>query len=392
MRCEIQLSIPADSESTEVAIATSSARLKVPATVGARAGQSRVRFEIAADAVASYETVILTADIGKDPAQTTIVIEPSDFPELNVPAEVNGTPGMPLRFTVNAPEGIRLTAANLPRRARFEPDSGVLEWTPVQQDLGDYGLSFTATNAVGIAATKKVNLTIDTGKPVLTKLQNTAGSDGPAGCTAGSAATVHGRWLFGGALPAVDPSGASNELSETRVLVNGEYAPILYASENRVDLVCPSGAVGTPVSIVVETAAGRSNVLEGTIQGNAPGLMVIDRSGQASAVRSGTQETAAIPNERLSGRPAMAGDTLAFQVVGIDCSAESAIRLSMEIGLDVVPVKMLRPAAGQAGICEIQVVVPPSAAGDVVPVRLQFRGPDGITRASNPATIGVAVH
>jgi uncharacterized protein (TIGR03437 family) len=177
------------------------------------------------------------------------------------------------------------------------------------------------------------------------------------------------------------------------VLLNGDYTPILSASADRVDLLCPSAPAGTALAIAVETPAGRSNLVEGSMQSSTPGLFTTGDSGaaRASAVRLGTTELASIPSDSVNGKPAFADDILAFRATGVDCSGESAaVGLSMEIGADVVPENAVRPAPGRAGICQIHIVVPPSAAADEVPVTLHATGTDGVKRTSNATVIELA--
>jgi len=318
------------------------------------------------------------------------------LPDLTVPAEVVGTPRTLVRFGVDARDGlgmgVSLAASRLPRGAVFAPADGVFEWTPSDDDLGEYSLTFTAANTLGAVTTKTVSLTIDSGLPRLAKLENGVASNAPAGCSPGSVATLRGHSLFAGAIPVSDRSGVSTELAGTRVSVNGDYAAVLYASSDRVDLLCPAADAGSTLTIAVETAAGRSNELIVAMQPSTPGLLTTEDSGtgQAVAVRSGSLEIATVPSDRLNGEPALAGDTLVFDATGFDCSSESVWGLSMHVGLDLMPVTSVRSAPGNAGICEVQVSVPASALGDAVPVTLQVIGKDGLKRVSNQGSISVA--
>jgi uncharacterized protein (TIGR03437 family) len=396
MKCDVDLRDPADSESLQLAIASSSADLKVPATIGARKGLSRLRFEVSADPNSTFEIATLEARLGAGSVQTSVTIEPPEAPGLTAPAEVSSTPQMPVHFQVRGLDyqglGVTLSAANLPPGAVFEPDEGVFEWTPAAGDLGTYKLLFTATSPLDTATTKVVNLSIDSGSPRLTKLENGAGGTAPAACSPGSVATLRGHSLFAGAVPAADWSGASSQLSGTRILVNGDYAAILYASAERVDLLCPVVAPGTALDIAVETAAGLSNALRVSMETAAPGLFTRQDSETLQAIAMGADslDLAAVPSERLNGKPALPGDVLAFDATGFECSADSAAALSMQVGSDLMPVIAVNPAPGRAGICRVQVSVPASADGDAVPVTLQVTGKDGLKRTSNQGTISVA--
>jgi hypothetical protein len=201
MKCAIQLDRPSESESTEALVQTSSASLKVPRRVGARAGQSRLAFKIAADAGTTFGTAVLEARIGSESARTSIAVDPANSPALTAPAELAAKPGAPIHFAVTAGDGrglaVTLTAAGQPRGTIFDPETGAFDWTPTENDLGLYRIAFIATNSMGTATSKTLRLLVDSGLPHLTKFENSVGSDAPAGCNPGAMATVRGNWLLG---------------------------------------------------------------------------------------------------------------------------------------------------------------------------------------------------
>lgn len=396
MGCELQLNAPSPTGSVEIALANSARNLTMPATIGVRAGQSRIRFEVAADPAAPQEAVTLEARIGSESVRSSLALLPSDTPNLIVPSETAGTPRSPIRFTVAASDpqglGVNLAASGLPAGAVFDANSGVLQWLPTNRDLGVHDVVFTATNTLGAATSKTVKLYVDSGQPVAATLENGAGSSAPAGCSPGSVATIRGRSLFNGAVTASDRSGSSDNLGGTRARVNGSYATLLFASANRVDLLCPANMAGTPLVITVETASGKSNELHSVMQVSAPGLLTADGSGtgQALAAQTGSLDIAAVPNARFSSKPALPGDTVSFLATGIDCSPQTASNLNFTVGQDRVSVIGLKPLAGHAGICEIQAPIPGGVIGDAVPVTLLLVQGNGLEVTSNQTTIGIA--
>ncbi len=259
--------------------------------------------------------------------------------------------------------------------------------------MGLHQIAFSATNLLGAVQTKTVQLYVGSGQPIATTLENAAGSTAPAGCSAGAVATLRGHFLYTGTTPAADPSGSTTNLNGTRVLVNGVYVPVLYASENRVDLLCPAVTPTTALAIAVETAAGSSNALSSQSQESTPGLFSIDGSGrgQAQAVRLGSLDLAALPNPRFQAKPALPGDTLLFLGTGIGCSTDTLPNLTLKLGSHLVPVTGLQPLAGHAGVCEIAVSIPPGVTGDAVPAALQLISRDGQKILTNDTTIDVAV-
>ena len=393
--CEVDFNTPVASDSIQIAIASRGGGVAVPATVGTRAGQSRVRFEVEADPAAPQDTAVLEARLGSVSVQHSIALLSSGAPNLVVPAHASGTPRSPIALTVMAADAhgldVHLAAAGLPRGATFDPNSGRLKWTPEEKDLGVHEVAFTASNTLGASATKTVKLYVDSGLPVVTKLENGAGSGAAAGCSPGSVATIRGRSLFTEAIAGYDPAGGSDNLSGTRVLVNGVPTAVLFASASRVDLLCPAAAAGTPLAISVETAAGKSNELHTSMRESAPGLFTTNGAGtgQTLATPDGSLLLAAIPNARYSGMPAFPDDMVSFRATGVDCNRQTAPRLSLNLGPYLVPVVDARPLAGHAGICELLARVP-AVAGDAVPVTLTLLQNDGKQVASNEGTIGVA--
>ena len=391
--CEVQLNAPSSSDSLQVAVTSSARSLAVPATIGTRTGQRLVRFEIEADPAAPDGASILEARIGSVSVQHSVDLQSSDAPRLAAPAEAAVKIGSPFSLTVTAvdPQGleVHLGATGLPVGATFDPANGVLQWTPSDHDLGMHEIGITAVNALGVSATETVKLYVDSGLPVITEIENGAGSGAPAGCSPGSIASIRGRSLLTGDDAAYDAAG-SDSLSGTRVLVNGIPTRILFASVSRVDLLCPAVMAGTPLAISVETAAGKSNELQTAMRESVPGLFTIGGAGtgQALAVQEGSLDLAAIPNARFGAKPAVAGDILSFRATGIGCDSQTSARLSLKIGSYLIPAAAARPLAGYAGVCEVLASIP-AVAGDAIPVHLVLMQSDGQQAGSNEATIGV---
>jgi uncharacterized protein (TIGR03437 family) len=252
-------------------------------------------------------------------------------------------------------------------------------------------VAITASNTLGASTTKTVKLYVESGLPVVTGIENGVGPGAPAGCSPESIATIRGRSLLTGTDAASDVSGGSATLGGTRVLVNGVPAPVLFASANRVDLLCPAAMAGTPLAISVETAAGRSNELQTSMRESVPGLFTIGgaEASQALATRDGSLGLAAIPNARFEAKPALTGDMVSFQATGIGCDMQTAARLSLRLGTYSIPAVAARPLAGHAGVCEVLASIP-GVAGDAVPVTLVLAQSDGQQASSNEATIGIA--
>jgi len=365
--------------------------------LGVRAGQGSIRFAMTVAPAANPEKVVVHADSDTEAAQSDLQIGLSNQLVLNVPGDQTAKPGSSLRFRVSADAGdgfpVALATADLPAGASFEPGTGDFEWTPTGSDLGGRDLTFTATNAFGASTTKPVHVYVGAGTPELTGLLNTAGPAATAACTPGSMATLVGKFLFDGDTPVAEPSGATLDLQNTQVWVNGNRTPVLFASTNRVDFLCSQDAAGTPLEITVQNGANMSNTLKTAMMADAPGILTADagETQQALAFRPGTSQLAAIPNPRFQGSPVAAGELLSVLASGVSCDQNFAAgRPQLQFGMHIMPIQAIRPAAGHAGACELTFEVPPGVTGDNLPIRLQILQYDGTSTSSNPASIAVA--
>jgi uncharacterized protein (TIGR03437 family) len=392
--CEVQVS-PHASESLDLAISSSSQNVRVPAGVRTRVGQSRTRFIVTAAPTAGGETAVVEVRIGSETVRDNLVLLGAGSPLLSVPGTQTAKPGDAVHFSVTATGDQNLPAAisvrGLPANATFSPTTGDFEWLPAQEDLGSRDILFTAINSTGAEVSKAVTVTVADGRPILDRLQNFAGTTALAACSPNSAAALLGSFLSAGN-PAVDLTGGTKNLGGTRVQINGDYAAVLRSAPDRVDFVCPNLPQGTPLQIVVETATGVSGLIQSTMAESAPGILTADGSGtgQALAVHPGSTELAAIPNFRMSGKPAIPGDSLTVLATGIDCSSNSASRQPhLRVGADQAQIISVTESPRFAGVCEIGFVVPAGVFGDGVSLTVDVLRGDGKIASSNTTSISV---
>ena len=130
---------------------------------------------------------------------------------------------------------------------------------------------FSEVNSAGLTYVNKLTITVGSGKPVI------AGSSKVA-CSPGSLATLNGTWLSLAEQELSDPIGVSQELGGTRVHVNAELAPVLYASRTRVDFQCPNTAAGEGLEIALETAAGTTPAIHTFMLEARPVLLLAEGS------------------------------------------------------------------------------------------------------------------
>jgi uncharacterized protein (TIGR03437 family) len=156
-----------------------------------------------------------------------------------------------------------------------------------------------------------------------------------------------------------------------------------------VEFLCPALPAQTPLEIAVETPSGQSSGLQTTMEEIAPSILTVDGSpqGQALAVHANSGQLAALPNFRLSARPAMSGQPISVWATGIECAASPKLWLNLS-GEDVA-IDSAQPASQMAGICEIAFRIPASVDGDSVSLVMEATRSDGVVSSSNRTSVAV---
>jgi uncharacterized protein (TIGR03437 family) len=383
--CELRLSPSGTSETAAISLTSSSSRLKVPETLLADPGQTTIRFEVAADPEATEESATLEARVGENTVRESLAVV-SSGPHLLAPSRVAGTPATAVRFRVSATGAATITAAGLPRESVFDANTGTFDWIPPAADLGEHEISFIATDAQGARTGRTVVVYVGTGAPVVTQLRNAAGG---AVCSPGAIGSISGWFLSRGDASFTDWSGRSGSLGETRVLVNGAYVPILSASTDQVEFLCPALPARTPFDIAVETPSGQSSFLQTTMEETAPAIFTVDGSpqGQALAIRSNSAELAALPNSRMRARPALSGELVSVWATGIECATSRLLWLNL--GGQPVVIDSAQPVSQMAGMCEIAFRIPANVSGDAVSLTIETLRSDSTISGSNQASVAV---
>jgi hypothetical protein len=149
--CSIRLIADQIFDGTKVRLAASSAAIKVPAEVVARAGQSMLEFQVGGDAAAA-DPVVVTAQLGAETVTDTITVSSGGATQLRVPSDQFVKYGSELRFRVSSADpSANLSAGKLPPGAAFDPDTGEFRWIP-DAGPGAYHVSFRAIAASGAKA------------------------------------------------------------------------------------------------------------------------------------------------------------------------------------------------------------------------------------------------
>ena len=365
--CELQLNSSNVPDAAALIASSADPSLKIPNVLSIRPGQTRLTFRVYAAPRTTPGSPSLTVQFGETAVSATVFVTPASGPILNIPEHLDAVFGKPVSFTVSPvdPAGLPvvLSVSGLPPGATFNPGTGVFSWTPARSQQGIFPIRLMATNSANAASTGNVTIVVDSGKPVITGIQNAASMSQPA-CSPGSLASLTGRWLASSDAPASNPSGAVNELGGTRVKVNGEYVSVVYASARRVDFVCPETDPGTVLMVSAENAAGIADTVSTTMYPTAPGLYSVDGTGtgQGLITRADTSVLTTSRDYLMIGQPAEPGDSVTIRATGI-ASPDGALPLVM-IGDVYAQVESVLAVPGIAGVYEITAKVPFSIQED----------------------------
>ena len=208
-------------------------------------------------------------------------------------------------------------------------------------------------------------------RPVITRLQNGANAAAPAACSPEAVATLIGQFLPDYAAAVSDRSGRATSLAGARVVINGSYAPVLFASSSQIEFLCPAVPPDTALAIAVETASGLSNRLETRVEEASPGIYA---NGGPEAEPDRTTPIG----------------TVSIRATGMNWLAKfPTVRLFARIGAYSVPVDSNIPDPQSAGVSRLTVMVPPDISGDSVPVVIQVVQMNGEVIESNSTSIPV---
>jgi hypothetical protein len=370
--CELR--VTASAAASQLALESSSAQLKVPATVTTRPHQSSLTFQVFVDPAAQQQSATISTSLNGAQVQETILVMPASGPVLTVPARQIAQFGKPLSFTANAvdPDGlpVHLTVAGAPAGASFDPASGRFEWTPGESQTGKHQVTFTAANAMAQTSTALTTIEVDAGTPVLTPSQELA-------CSANAVAPLTGKWLAAPGSALSDPSGNALELGGAKVKVNGQYVPVLFSSATRVHFLCPALDAGTTLSVTVETDSGVTEPVTATMLEASPAILSLSHSDSA--------DLAAMRNFLAPAHPAQPGDPLLILSSGLGSGP-----LLVKIGDISGDVESVTAVPGSAGLYAIQTRVPAGTMfGDAVPVQVQVATPGGRQFTSNTVTAAI---
>lgn len=387
--CEVRQSDGDAAREWHIGIEASSADVRVPASVQARANQRVVTFRGTVDAVTSQTTITISAWDSNDQAQAQISVVPRYSPVVSAPGKQFVRPGESLRFVVSTHGGadspVQISTSELPAGALYSAATGQFVWTPSVGQEGEYPLTFTATNAAGYTSMGQTWIIVDSGKPVITQPEHLA-------CAPESIATLNGRWLTQRREQFSDQQGASTSLGGTTVRINGTLAPVLFATQDRVDFLCPASPTAGKLDLVLETGAGSTTPrLTRMLEANPTLLSVKDQQGNYGLItRLETGRLAMVRDFHGMGEPAQRDDLVSIRASGLGGSITNLSAFSIKVGDATAEITQITAAPDEAGVTLIQVRIPAAAPlGDAVPVQLEMLSPAGQRLTSNMVAVAI---
>ena len=368
--CELRVAPTASP--VEAKLESNSDEIRIPAAVTTRPNQSSVTFQARVDAMARTHSPVISANLGGIEVHDSIHVTSASGPIIAAPESLKARIGAPVSFAIRASDPsdlpLAITADGVPAGAVFDPVRGRLEWIPGASQAGSYKVTFTATNPVGLSSTARVSLDVGPGGPVLNQTQQ-------ASCSPGSIASLKGNWLSTADFELSDPTGSSFDLGGTRIIANGQEAPVLYSSNDRVDFLCPALEPGTQLAVTVETGSGTSSPWTSIMRGIAPRILAVSH-----AV---SDDTVTDRDFTESGHPAQPGDEVVLWVTGLDRASATSARLGVYADEMNAQIESVDAVPERSGVYAIHYQVPAGTSFGAVPVELRVITPGGREVRSN---------
>jgi uncharacterized protein (TIGR03437 family) len=292
-----------------------------------------------------------------------------------------GATGGPIPFSVATTGGTWLTATP---PAGTAPADLTISVSTAGLAPGTYqGLVVITATGTSQSISIPVTFNLTQGQPIINAVTN--GASFATGAVApGEIITLFGTNIGPATLTsaAFDSSGAlQSTVSDIQVLFDNIPAPLIYVAQGQVAAIVPFGLFGrTTTRVQLVNGAQRSNTFDVPVADAAPGIFVLDTSGQGAIInQDGTI------NARLNG--AEPGSIISIYATGagqMDRQVFDGRRIMDEpyprpllpvgvrIGGRVADIRYAGAAPGQvAGLLQVNAVVPADTPrGTTVPVQL----------------------
>jgi len=225
-------------------------------------------------------------------------------------------------------------------------------------------------------------------------------------CSPNTLVTVFGTNLTSGGSEGAAVIPLPSRMQGVSVKANGVALPLLYVSPGQINLECPDGPPGQPLSLAVERDGLVSAPVQLAQKFAVPGIFSLDSSGKGQgAVLIGNTDQLAMPATfGIPSRPAAPGEYVSIFATGLGPVAnpvapgaaavadEATLTAPVQVSIGGIAAEVSYAglAPGWVGLYQVNARVPENVApGDTVPVVIRVAGPDGGTAISNTVTISV---
>lgn len=225
-------------------------------------------------------------------------------------------------------------------------------------------------------------------------------------CSPGGLASLLGTGFTGKVSERSTSFPLPTQLAGVQVQVNGSPAPLLLASDTRINFQCPMLPKGSSLQIQVQSENGVSTApIQTVMQTAVPLLFQFDASGRGLAIIAGTNQIALETTPGVPSRPAGRGEYLTIYASGLGevvdgvpagnpAPLDRTVPLNNPIKVVVGDVEIDSSfaglAPGTAGLFQVNAQLSAQVpTGAAVPLYLKMTLEDGTILKSNTVTVAV---
>lgn len=373
--CTVTLSAAAPTGGASVSLFSNNASVTVPASVTVAEGATTGALTANVASVSTAQTATLAATLGGVSFKTFVLsISPSKATS-----------------TSKHPRGISAVTPTLGSSAAGS------------------GTTVTTNDSTPTAEAHKLGVaqesTISTPGSAVTMFNPAGGLAGDV-CSPGGLASLSGQGFTSQGPQKATSYPLSTSLANVQVEVNGEAAPLLFASASRVNFQCPQLPPGSPLDVTLVAENGvRMPAAASTMAAAAPGVFTVDDATQGVILIASTNQIAMPETKGILSRLARPGEYVTIYsgglgevVEGVPAGTQAPlnrqIQLQSQIRIFVGDVEIAPKFAGLApgtvGVFQINAQLPQNVpVGPAVPLHIEVILPDGTVVESNEVRLAI---
>jgi uncharacterized protein (TIGR03437 family) len=224
-------------------------------------------------------------------------------------------------------------------------------------------------------------------------------------CSPGGLASISGEGFTSRGPQKATSLPLPTSLANVQVKVNGEAAPLLFASASQVNFQCPQLTPGSALDVTLVPESGVAmTAASSTMAAAAPGVFTVAATTQGVILIASTNQIAMPQTEGTPSRPARPGEHVSIYADGLGetmggvpdgtPTADREIQLRNQVRIFVGDAEITPDfagfAAGTPGVLHIDAQLPQNApAGSAVPLHIQVLLPDGSVVESNEVSLAI---